>query len=694
MPTTPSPLTAVAAGVSDYLVLRVSADSWQGDPKFTVRVDGKPIGGTLVATASHAKGQTQDVLLTGPFAAGAHRVEVLFDDDACGWAPGKDRNLYVHQVAFTAPSIVAPGGVMPLLSNGTSAVFETAGPAPSPAVSAAPTSPTEDLPMTVKFLGGSGASVANFGPAADGKTFKGRAPAGASVTVTDGTQTGTVTASAAGIWSFVFGTAPTADVTASAVISALFKGIGGGTPPVVTPPAASGLVIGTYVDNRSGAAQDFVNWIGKTPNGFFAEPHGPGNAENGGEDIDSPSGWDYNLGVSGWNGPGKICNVQVVPIQKRSGKTLAQAAAGNFNTQYYNAAKEIIKFKKAKLPTQTRIIARIGQEPNGQYGSPTVPHPDWLWQYIRNNAVDPVLAGQYKQMFRNAVAQFRQAAIDEGLPGLFEFDFCVNLGSWGWDLAYPGDDVVDHFGMDGYQGLDGYGDNPFRLDGYEIFEHMRTIPFGFQDGKNFADARGKPFRIDEFGVRRNDLPTLVTAALKWADINCSSIALWDSAGAYDSRFSNGNLAVTWSALRTFVNPSAYPAPLSPPIGTNLIPQPIPDLAAGWRSTNPTQDLVITKNYGLAPDGVTPTTRIRSASGGANLEYVLSHADARQVMNLRALIPCTLTQFSPARGGEKVYLKVGEARQIIKDLGSNTQFNLYSEDGAYDYEIWGAGVYVP
>ena len=47
------------------LVLRVSADSWNGDPDFVVMVDGVQVGGVQTASASHAKGQWQDVTVTG-----------------------------------------------------------------------------------------------------------------------------------------------------------------------------------------------------------------------------------------------------------------------------------------------------------------------------------------------------------------------------------------------------------------------------------------------------------------------------------------------------------------------------------------------------------------------------------------------------------------------------------------------------
>ncbi|WP_336488119.1 carbohydrate-binding domain-containing protein [Methylobacterium nigriterrae] len=121
--------TAPPAQPSDTLVLRVSGDSWQGSPHFTVSVDGKQVGGTLTTSASHAAGQTQDITLTGSFGTGAHKVAIAFLDDAYGGSPAADRNLYVHQVSldgtvYAGSAAVNTGGynsngVANLYSNGS-----------------------------------------------------------------------------------------------------------------------------------------------------------------------------------------------------------------------------------------------------------------------------------------------------------------------------------------------------------------------------------------------------------------------------------------------------------------------------------------------------------------------------------------------------------------------------------------------
>ena len=77
------------------LTLRVSEDAYRGDAQFVVRVNGVQVGGVQTATASHAAGQTQDVVIAGNF-AGASSVSVEFINDLYGGTPQTDRNLFVE----------------------------------------------------------------------------------------------------------------------------------------------------------------------------------------------------------------------------------------------------------------------------------------------------------------------------------------------------------------------------------------------------------------------------------------------------------------------------------------------------------------------------------------------------------------------------------------------------------------------
>lgn len=84
----------------DTLVLNVSEDAYAGDAQFKVSVDGVRQGGTFVATASHAAGETQAFAISGFFGSGVHTVAVSFLNDKKGTGPGQDRNLYVDGMSY------------------------------------------------------------------------------------------------------------------------------------------------------------------------------------------------------------------------------------------------------------------------------------------------------------------------------------------------------------------------------------------------------------------------------------------------------------------------------------------------------------------------------------------------------------------------------------------------------------------
>jgi hypothetical protein len=87
--------TVTIGSGSDTLALKISEDAYNGDAQFTISVDGKQIGGTQTATASHAAGQSQTFDVLGTFAAGKHTLSVNFLNDLYGGSPSADRNLYL-----------------------------------------------------------------------------------------------------------------------------------------------------------------------------------------------------------------------------------------------------------------------------------------------------------------------------------------------------------------------------------------------------------------------------------------------------------------------------------------------------------------------------------------------------------------------------------------------------------------------
>ena len=96
--------TSVGSG-SDHLDLGISEDAYRGDAQYTVSVDGKQVGGTLTAKASHAAGQTDRLTVNGNWGAGTHSFSIDFLNDAWGGTSGTDRNLYVSGAAYDGTTV-------------------------------------------------------------------------------------------------------------------------------------------------------------------------------------------------------------------------------------------------------------------------------------------------------------------------------------------------------------------------------------------------------------------------------------------------------------------------------------------------------------------------------------------------------------------------------------------------------------
>ncbi len=110
------PVLTIGGGGPDTIALKVSEDSYLGDAKFTVAVDGTQIGGTLTAQDAHSAGLYQTLDILGNFGAGTHQVTVNFLNDAtAGSIAAGDRNLYVDSASYDGAA--APGGLA-LLSDG------------------------------------------------------------------------------------------------------------------------------------------------------------------------------------------------------------------------------------------------------------------------------------------------------------------------------------------------------------------------------------------------------------------------------------------------------------------------------------------------------------------------------------------------------------------------------------------------
>lgn len=111
------PETVVPGARTDTLDLNVSEDAHLGDAQFTVFVDGKQAGGVYTATASHAAGQTQDVVLSSSWGAGQHTIGIDFLNVTRSGSGTTGPNLYVSSASYDGASAMGLLGLRFLPAN-------------------------------------------------------------------------------------------------------------------------------------------------------------------------------------------------------------------------------------------------------------------------------------------------------------------------------------------------------------------------------------------------------------------------------------------------------------------------------------------------------------------------------------------------------------------------------------------------
>ena len=170
VPAAPAPTPAAAdaptpSSDTGTLVVRLSGDNWEGNPRFTVRLDGQVMGSPQEVTASHAAGQSQAFTFTGGFGGGTHQVGVTFLNDAYAGTPATDRNLYVDGITYNGT--VVPNATAALYSAG-SVNFTANSPNSGGAALTAPSSG-----LTLRLSGDEWQGRAQFIVSVDGKEMGG-----------------------------------------------------------------------------------------------------------------------------------------------------------------------------------------------------------------------------------------------------------------------------------------------------------------------------------------------------------------------------------------------------------------------------------------------------------------------------------------------------------------------------------------
>jgi len=98
------------SGGNSVIVLRVSADSYKGDPNLQLSIDGKVIGNYKI-TADHDNGAWQEIRITRDFGDnGPDTVRIGFTNDSYAGTPETDRNLWVDNITVNGKVYEAEGG--------------------------------------------------------------------------------------------------------------------------------------------------------------------------------------------------------------------------------------------------------------------------------------------------------------------------------------------------------------------------------------------------------------------------------------------------------------------------------------------------------------------------------------------------------------------------------------------------------
>lgn len=174
--------------------------------------------------------------------------------------------------------------------------------------------------------------------------------------------------------------------------------------------------------------------------------------------------------AASWSGSGYAMTFSI-PMLPASGGTLADGAAGDYDSSYRRIALGLVANDEASS------ILRIGWEFNGSWNS-------WY--------ADSSDRSQFVSFWRQIVTTMRS------VPGAdFKFEWCPNVGDTTDDLAdyYPGNSYVDVIAEDVYD--QAWSTYP---GASTEFSDLEAEPYGLDWLISFAAQQGKPVSIGEWGL--------------------------------------------------------------------------------------------------------------------------------------------------------------------------------------------------
>jgi fibronectin type 3 domain-containing protein len=243
-----------------------------------------------------------------------------------------------------------------------------------------------------------------------------------------------------------------------------FSAVASGTPPMGVYKGARGGSTAPSYSDYAGMHQ-FETWFG------YQVPRAIDFMSNSSwSDFDGASAWAANL-TSGWPSQRWRATLSVPMLPTDAVSTLAQGAAGDYNSHFTNLAQVLVNAGEGDA------IIRLGWEMNGSW---------YAWRVL--NATD---AANYRNYWVQIVTAMR------AVPGAsFKFDFCPANGynSYPSSESYPGDAYVDIIG------LDVYNTSYATTDPAARWNEIVTQSYGMQFWADFANTHGKQLSYPEWAT--------------------------------------------------------------------------------------------------------------------------------------------------------------------------------------------------
>jgi len=295
--------------------------------------------------------------------------------------------------------------------------------------------------------------------------------------------------------------------------------------------AKVGVYKGAGCDGVKGA-ESFTKWFGRSPTQTL-------------EFISwSVLSAGTTWGVGCWKNAKQKTVIYSLPMLPDKGATLADGAAGKFDTLFRNYATKLVAAGYGDT------VIRIGWEFNGVW---------FPWAAEK----DPQ---SYIAYWRRIVKTMR------AVPGAaFKFDWCM-AGGWTDFLpeqAYPGDAYVDIIGMDFYN----VSIDPRAVTPEQRWDSRMNTRRGLKWQRDFATQHGKPISFPEWGTGLKpdgtgggDDPYFIEQMAAWmAASNVAYHNYWDHTGGVNAKLSDNHQPKAGAAFRkAFGGPSPNPPKMQQP----------------------------------------------------------------------------------------------------------------------------------